>query len=161
LHQVKESVSAVDGVRSIRVNPDAGSIVIHYSGRNPVHFEQAIAEQGRLTGAYDPDPPEIGVAGEVWKEIEREANFLAAHSELARSVVSETKKADIAVKRATGNTLDLKVLVPLGLAVLSVTYLGTDVSTPLWVTLGAFSFNSFVSLHPPLPYPQTKGQAQS
>ena len=41
----------------------------------------------------------------------------------------------------------MNVLLPLGLAVYSVLELEAEMSTPLWVTLGIFSFNSFVMLH--------------
>jgi hypothetical protein len=54
------------------------------------------------------------------------------------------------VKRATNNAVDLKVLLPLGLAVYSLLKFEAEMATPLWVTLGIFSFNSFVALHPPV-----------
>lgn len=130
-------------------------MVIHYRNRTPKQFAEELYQHGQSTQEFH---LEIGEPGEVWAKIEEEANFLAAHSELARSVVDETKRLDRAVKRATDNTVDLKVLVPLGLAVVSFLYVGTDISTPLWITLGVFSFNSFVSLHPPLPYPKTENQ---
>ena len=40
---------------------------------------------------------------------------------------------------------------PLGLAVYSFVEIGLEASTPLWVTLGIFSFNSFLTLHAPAP----------
>jgi hypothetical protein len=159
LEQVKDSVSATEGVRHVEAHPATGSLVIHYRDKSPKQFGHALSEQGRSTQAFNLSVPELGEAGEMWRNVEREADFLAAHSQLARSVVQETKHLDIEVKLATNNTLDLKVLVPLGLAVFSIMYLGSDISTPLWLSLGVFSFNSFVSLHPPLPCPPTEDQA--
>jgi Heavy metal associated domain 2 len=153
LTHLKTHISEADGVTRVEANRDTGSLVIHYRNRSPKEFEEHLTEHGQANDTFD---LEIGQAGEMWVAIQKEANFLAAHSELARSVVNETKRLDVAVKEATDNTVDLKVLVPLGLAVVSFFYLGTDVATPLWVSLGIFSFNSFVSLHPPLPYPETK-----
>lgn len=150
---LKSRISEADGVTRVEANRDTGSLIIHYRNRSPRQFEEHLAELGQSNETFD---LAIGQAGELWAALEKEANFLAAHSELARTVVNETKRLDVAVKKATDNTVDLKVLVPLGLAVLSFMYLGTDVATPLWVSLGVFSFNSFVSLHPPLPYPETK-----
>lgn len=91
------------------------------------------------------------------KKIEQEADFLASRSELAREVVNATKHVNAAIKRASDNTLDLNVLVPGALAVYAFLYLGAELSTPLWVTLGIFSFNSFVALHPPLQESHTPG----
>jgi Heavy metal associated domain 2 len=159
LDKVKGPISQMDGVRNVEVNPTTGSLVIHYRSRHPRKFETEIAEQGSSTGAFHLALPQIGEAGEIWGAVQQEAEFLAAHSQLARSIVQGTQQLDAAVKVATDNNLDLKVLVPLGLAAFSFMYLGTDVSTPLWISLGIFSFNSFVSLHPPLPYPKTEHQA--
>ena len=153
--RLKGALSHTDGITRIETNCDTGSMVIHCRNKRPRQFMHELVEQGRSTQHFDLD---IGQAGDMWAGIEKEATFLAAHSELARSVVNETVRLDQAVKRATDNTLDLKVLVPLGLAVVSFFYVGTDVATPLWISLGVFSFNSFVALHPPLPYPKTKNQ---
>lgn len=155
LDHLKTSISAAHGVTRVEANRDTGSLVVHYRGRHPKEFAEHLSERGQSTQAFD---LEIGQAGEIWASIEKEATFLAAHSELARSVVNKTQHLDVAVKRATDNAVDLKVLIPLGLAVVSFLYLGSDISTPLWVSLGVFSFNSFVSLHPPLPYPKTENE---
>jgi cation transport ATPase len=156
LARVKESVSRQEGVTHVHANPDTGSLVVHYRHKKPREFAQQLAEHGENSGVFQ--IPDVGQAGELWSAIEKEANFLAAHSALARSIVEETKHLDNEVKRATDNALDLKVLVPLGLAAVSFLYVGTDISTPLWVSLGLFSFNSFLSLHPPYPYPKTEDQ---
>jgi hypothetical protein len=83
------------------------------------------------------------------RRIEAEAEFLSQHSETARIIVDAVKRMDVNIKWATHNTVDLKVLLPLGLAAYSVVEIGLEASTPLWVTLGIFSLNSFVSLHSP------------
>jgi hypothetical protein len=153
--RLKGALSHTDGITRIDTNRDTGSMVIHYRNKRPEQFMHELIQHGQSTQHFD---LEIGQAGEMWAAIQKEATFLAAHSELARSVVNETVRMDQAVKRATDNTVDLKVLVPLGLAVVSFLYIGTDVATPLWISLGVFSFNSFVALHPPLPFPKTENQ---
>ena len=159
LEKLRGRICELDGVRQIDVNSTTGSLVVHYRSRHPRQFETEIAEHGTSTGDFHLALPQIGEAGEIWGAVQQEATFLAAHSELARKLVRGTQELDATLKIATNNNLDLKVLVPLGLAVFSIMYLGTDVSTPLWISLGIFSFNSFVSLHPPLPYPQTEHKA--
>ena len=53
-------------------------------------------------------------------------------------------------KKATGNSVDLKVLLPLGLAVVTVVEIGAAAATPVWVTISLFSLNHFIELqaHP-------------
>jgi hypothetical protein len=157
LSRIQQLVAAMEGVTSVSANPETGSIVVHYHLRhNPDHFVQRLQQQGESSGALELVPPEVGQAGELYRELTQEAEFLAAHSELARATVQALRNLDNAVKRATNNNLDLKVLVPLCLAIYSALEFGAEISTPLWVTLGIFSFNSFVALHPPLPYPRTE-----
>ena len=60
---------------------------------------------------------------------------------------------DREIRIATDNTIDLKVLLPAGLAVWPFLKPGIEASTPLWVTLAISSFNSFVSLHRPTTVP--------
>jgi len=157
LRHLKDTLSELPGVTRAEANPDTGSIVLHYRHESPKHFAQEVQRRGAETQSFHLD---IGEAGEMWEKLQKEANFLAAHSELARSVVEGTKRLDMEVKIATDNQLDLKVLVPLGLAVASFFFVGADVATPLWISLGVFSFNSFVSLHPPYPFPKTENEME-
>ncbi|MBV9084999.1 MAG: hypothetical protein JOZ62_20160 [Acidobacteriaceae bacterium] len=156
---MKEFISSLEGVRAVEVRAATASLVVHYSGRDAEGFQQAIATHGQASGTYDLPPPAIGEAGELMDAIEREAQFLSGHSHLARTIVEETRKFDIALKRATHNNVDLKVLGPLGLAIGSVVLFGAEMATPLWITLAIFSFNSFVALHPTLPYTRTEVQS--
>ena len=86
---------------------------------------------------------------EIANKLQREAQFLAQHSDVAKSAVDFVSQIDQALKKANNNTVDLKVLLPLGLAIYSFLELESDIATPLWLTLGIFSFNSFVALHHP------------
>src|SRR5581483_6550986 len=112
---------------------------------------QTLTEHGHNSGLFALQPPEMSEVDRIAETVEREAEFLAAHSETARGIVDLVKNLNNAVKRATDNNLDLKVLLPLGLAIYSFVEVGAEMSTPMWVTLGIFSFNSFIALHPPLP----------
>jgi copper chaperone CopZ len=158
LNEIKQSLLPLDGVRSVDVHPITSSLVIHYGGRKPKEFRESVSHRGNASGLFNLPPPEIGEGGEMYKALQEEAELLAAHSRLARSVVDEAKRLDNAVKRATDNELDLKVVVPLGLAIYSAVEFGAEIATPLWVTLGIFAFNSFVALHTPLPYPETAAE---
>ncbi|HYB91676.1 MAG TPA: hypothetical protein VEC38_11595 [Candidatus Binataceae bacterium] len=56
---------------------------------------------------------------------------------------------DDAIRAATGNVLDLKVLIPLLAGILGIVLLPKTRSTPLWLTLMIFAFSSFLMLHEP------------
>ena len=147
LRELREFISGLGGVRQVEINPVTGSILVHYEpeSADQIHeLMQASAESESWL-----EPPELTDADELAERIEREAEFLAAHSELAAQIVRGVKKVDRQLREATDNTVDLKVLLPAGLAVWAFLKMGVEASTPLWVTLGIFSFNSFVALHRP------------
>ncbi len=149
LREIRQFVSGLGGVHRVEINAVTGSILVYY---NPESHEemQSLAASAQHQDAPDwEQPPELTDADEIAERIEKEAEFLAAHSELAYHVVNSVKALNRSVREATGNTVDLKVLLPAGLAVWAFFKAGADVSTPLWVTLGIFSFNSFVALHHP------------
>ena len=157
LSLIKQAIAPMDGVKHVEVNPVTGSVVVRYDPALYGKFQKHLETRGEATGAFhlEPQPPAIGEGGDLMREIEDEAEFLAGHSETARVIVEYCKGLNQSIRRATDNTVDLRVLLPLGLAAYSVFEIGIEASTPLWVTLGMFSFNSFVALHgapePPQP----------
>jgi cation transport ATPase len=150
LESVKESISPLPGVRSVEVNPTTGSVLVHYDPEVHQDWPSQLAAHAEREKLFMLRPPELTEADEITAKIEAEAGFLAEHSETARTVVNLVKHVDEVIKRETNNTVDLKVLLPLGLAVYAFLEIGSDMFTPLWVTLGIFSFNSFVRLHHPV-----------
>jgi len=159
LNEIKKSISSASGVGEIDVHPTTSSIIVHYrrDAAHPGHFRDQLKEKGHSSGLFDLAPPDIAGGADMDKKVEQEADFLASRSELARYVVDATRELNAAIKRASDNNLDLNVLVPGALAVYSALYMGAELSTPLWVTLGIFSFNSFVALHPPLQESHSPG----
>jgi Heavy metal associated domain 2 len=145
LAELREFVSGLGGVRQVEINPVTGSILVHY---HPESREQIQSLISRGNGSMDA-PPELTGVDDLAENIEKEAEFLAGHSTLAFHVVNAVKALNREVRDATDNTIDLKVLLPAGLAVWAFFKAGAEISTPLWVTLAIFSFNSFVALHHP------------
>lgn len=144
LSELRTFVEGLGGVREVEINPLTGSILVHYA---PESHEQI---RSLLAGSpWAEAPPELTEANDLAEKIEKEADFLAAHSELALQIVNAVKQLNAGIREATDNTVDLKVLLPAGLALWAFFKAGADVATPLWVTLAIFSFNSFVSLHHP------------
>jgi len=149
LESVKQSLSPVAGVRNVDVNSSTGTVVVNYDQTTHPDFERTLANHGESEGLFSLEPPELSEADEIANKLQREAQFLAQHSDIAKNAVDFVSQIDQGLKRATNNTVDLKVLLPLGLAVYAFLELESDITTPLWVTLGIFSFNSFVALHHP------------
>ena len=151
LNRVKAAISPQPGVRSVEVNPATGSVLVRYDPELHENYQASLAEHAERTQLFEIKPPELTEADEIASKIEAEAEFLAEHSETARSVVTFVKHLNEGIKQATDNTVDLKVLLPLGLAVYTFFEVGSDAVTPLWITLGIFSFNSFIALHHSAP----------
>jgi hypothetical protein len=150
LNEIKESLLPLHGVWKVDVNASTGSVVVHYDASVHDDFHDHLAQHGESSGLYSMAPvdaPELTEVDDIARRIQAEAEFLSAHSDTAKAVVGFFGQLDREVRRATSNTLDLKVLLPLGLAIYSFLEVGIEMATPMWVTLGIFSFNSFVSLH--------------
>jgi hypothetical protein len=150
LDQIKQSILPLHGVRKVDVNASTGSVVVHYDAAVHEDFHGHLTEHGESSGLYSMapvEPPELTEVDEIARKIQAEAEFLSAHSDTAKAVVNFFGQLDREVKRATNNAVDLRVLLPLGLAIYSVLEVGMEMATPMWVTLGIFSFHSFVSLH--------------
>ncbi len=147
LREMAESVASMPGVKAVEHSAATGSLVIHYDHQAQGDFHSALAAHGESTGAFMLAPPEVSEIDRIAESIQREAEFLAAHSETASAIVETVKRWNALLKRATNNNLDLKVLLPLGLAAWAVVQSDPEIATPLWLTLSIFSFNSFVSLH--------------
>ena len=145
LRELHDLVKGFGGVRQVEINPATGSILVHYDPETPEQINTLIRNRSGDNGVDL--MPDLGGVEDMAENIQKEAEFLAAHSELARNVVNTVKALNQEVRVATGNAVDLKVLLPAGLAVWAFLKAGTEISTPLWVTLAIFSFNSFVALH--------------
>jgi cation transport ATPase len=168
LERVKRSIAPMHGVKSVDVNSSTGSVIVNYDADKHADFPSTLARHAEANNLFTLAPPPASEVDEMVETIEKEAEFLAEHSEVARAIVEFMKGLNQEVKKATNNNLDLQVLLPLGLAAYAFLGLEAEVATPLWVTLGLFSFNSFISLHHPVPAAmdaaaedQTKKSAES
>jgi cation transport ATPase len=159
LETIKKVYSRAHGVQRVEVSADTGSMVLYYDPEQVDDIESLIGgesardEHRNHTGhdAYAPHhhhhhmPPESKIS-EMSRKLEEEAEFLADHSHTARVIVDAVKAVDRSIKRASGNNLDLKILIPLGLAGLTFLEIGAAAATPMWVTLVLFSINHFVEM---------------
>src|SRR5919109_2247035 len=151
LQQIQHALASLPGIQQVEINPATGSVLISYEAGRHAEFHTQLAEQAARAELFTLPLPELAEVEELAANIEAEAEFLGAHSELARRMITAIQQLNAGVRRASSNTVDLKVLLPLGLALYAVAEAGTEAVTPLWVTLGIFAFNSFVALHHPRP----------
>ena len=148
IEAIRQSLTKVPGVQQVTINPTIGTITIHYDARHHAAFEKHLAAEASQCGLVKIEPePKVEELRQIDSTIETEAAFLADHSVTAKAIFDAISSVDHVVKRTTGNTVDLKVILPLALAVGAFMELGVAASTPVWLTLGLFSFNHFVDLH--------------
>jgi hypothetical protein len=150
LNQIKDAFQNVPGIGAIEIKATSGSIVMYYDTDHHIGLPSVLQPPPPPPpdpAASRPHIPPKSHLDEVTQTIEEEAEFLAEHSEIAKSVVTWCKEIDRRLKLATGNNLDLKIMVPLGLAAVTFLEIGAAAATPMWVTLVIFSLNHFVELH--------------
>ena len=80
------------------------------------------------------------------RKIEEEANFLAEHSDAAKAVVDFCKHWAREIKVASGNLVDLKMVLCIGLVGYTIFEVGAAAATPVWVTLTLFGLNHFIEM---------------
>jgi hypothetical protein len=157
LNQIKAAFETLPGIDSIEVRQESGSLVICY---DPDHHQDiaslfvslsqaqaapvAVDHPAVAPAAHRPPPTKVD---DLTSSIEAEAEYLAEHSHIARSVVEAVKQLDRQLKRSSNNNLDLKIMVPIALAAVTFLEIGAAAATPMWVTLAIFSMNHFVELH--------------
>lgn len=154
LEKVQRTLSAIPSVNRIRVNTITGSFVVEY---DPDQYSKILELTASATAQHDLlhfVSPEASEAETAVDALQLELVDLAQHSLSAKHFLQVIGQINAGVKRATGNVVDLRVLLPLGLSAYSLAS-DKDRPSPLWVTLLIFSFNAFVSLHPPRPAPLT------
>ena len=139
LEQIKQTFSVIPGIEEVIVNPATGSIVLHYDTDRHDEFHGKL--EHHTGGHYKPPANEIEALA---TKIEQEAESLAEHSHTARVVVDFFKDFDNGIKIATGNVVDLKILLAAGIAGFTIFEVGANAATPVWVTLAIFALNHMI-----------------
>jgi hypothetical protein len=149
LMQIKEAYANVPGIEAIEIKPSSGSLVLYYDTEHETDIPSFFQPLPPAPGPEKPHPHHASKThlDETISSIEEEAEFLAEHSAFARTIVTYCKDLDRKLKRVSGNNLDLKIMIPIGLAAVTFLEIGAAAATPMWVTLVIFSLNHFVELH--------------
>ena len=139
LEQIKQTFAAIPGIHQVSVNPATGSIVLQYD--TDKHDELHGHLHHHTGGHYKPPGNEIDSLAD---KIEQEAKYLAEHSHTAKVVVDFFKHFDQGIKMATGNVIDLKIVLAGGIAAFTIFEVGANAATPVWVTLSIFALNHMI-----------------
>jgi Heavy metal associated domain 2 len=145
LEQMKQTFAVIPGIEQVTINPATGSLVLHYDTDRHDEFH------GRLKhhtgGHYQPAPTnEIDALA---SKIQQEAEFLAENSHTARVVVDFFRELDKQIKSGSGNTIDLKIVLAVGIAGFTIFEVGANAATPVWVTLAMFGLNHLIEANSP------------
>jgi hypothetical protein len=139
IEQIQQMFAVIPGIENVTVNPTTGSVVLHYDTDRHDEFHGKLAHH---TGGHEKPPTnEIDALA---NKIEQEAEYLAEHSHTARVVVDYFKDFDRQIKVATGNVVDLKIVLAAGIAGFTIFEVGANAATPVWVTLSIFALNHMI-----------------
>jgi cation transport ATPase len=139
IDQIKQMFHVIPGIEDVTVNPTTGSVVLQYDTDKHDEFHGHLQHH---TGGHEPPPTnEIDALA---SKIEQEAEYLAEHSHTARVIVDSFKHFDEQIKLATGNVVDLKIVLALGIAGFTIFEVGASAATPVWVTISIFALNHMI-----------------
>lgn len=141
LEEIGKTFSVIPALKRVSVNSETGSVVLHYDHARHADFYRHFDRQYGAEVA--PPPTQID---ELASKIEREAEFLAEHSETAKAVVHICKHFDRQIKKRTNNVVDLKIGFAAGIIGFTLLEVGASAATPVWLTLGVFTLNHFIEL---------------
>jgi hypothetical protein len=143
LEQMKQSFTAIPGIEQVTINPATGSMVLHYDTDQHHEFHGHLEQH---TGGHYRPPPTNEIDALATK-IEMEAEFLAENSHTARVVVDFFKELDQQIKAGSNNTIDLKIVLAVGIAGFTIFEVGASAATPVWVTLAIFGLNHLIQVN--------------
>ena len=142
---IKEAISAIPGVNSVRINKHSSSIIVNYliSMRN---FHTRLQEDPKVTNWLSLD---VGDIEDPLCNDSRYSNFNypEQHSRIAETLVSVAEELDAELLQVSNGYLDFKVLLPLGIAIATSMSRARGRGTPMWISLSTFAFNSFLTFH--------------
>jgi hypothetical protein len=142
---VQQVIGSLSGVESVRVNPSSSSIVIDYKPADTVfHFR---LQQNPEVSSWLSLGGEDALMAAIDESVSVSAHYLEHHSRMAESMVSAVEQMDAHLLKASNGYLDLKLLFPMGVAVVTSLHKARGRGTPMWLSLGTFAFNAFLTLH--------------
>jgi hypothetical protein len=140
LEQMKLTLVGIPGIEEVIINPETGSLVLHY---DTDHHDQFHGHLTHHTGGHHQVAPTNEIDA-LANKIQQEAEFLAENSHTARVIVDFFRQLDRQIKTSSHNTIDLKIVLAFGIAGFTIAEVGANAATPVWVTLAMFGLNHFI-----------------
>jgi hypothetical protein len=140
LEQMKQTLVVIPGIEEVIINPDTGSLVLHYDTDKHDEFHGHLEHH---TGGHHRPAPTNEIDA-LANKIQQEAEFLAENSHTARVIVDFFKQVDQQIKTGSSNTIDLKIVLAFGIASFTILEVGANAATPVWVTLAMFGLNHLI-----------------
>ena len=155
LELTRSLFAGIPGLQKVEIKPESASILLHYDPRLSAEFEAHLqrlwAESRPSISRMTADP--LDLPGDefsmVARRVEEEAVFLAGRSQLAHAIVEFFKEMDHQVRLATNNAIDFKIVLALGVTIITFLEVGVQAATPMWVTLALFALNHFLEMQRP------------
>ena len=145
LEQMKLTLVTIPGIEEVIINPDTGSVVLHYDTDQHDEFHGHLDHH---TGGHHRPAPTNEIDA-LANKIQQEAEFLAENSHAARVIVDFFKQVDQQIKTGSHNTIDLKIVLAVGIASFTIMEVGANAATPVWVTLAMFGLNHLIEANTP------------
>jgi hypothetical protein len=144
--QINQLLLPIEGLKQVDFNPVTGSVLLHYDPQKHEEFSKQLTEYVHDTMGFS--LVSTVTNGRARAEGNQPVTPVIRDTKLARQISKFFTDINQNVKAATDDAFDLKSLLPVGLGAYALLKVGSGVTTPLWVTLGIFSFTSFAILNP-------------
>lgn len=134
--RISKALQAHPDVHDVRTNVQTGSIVVHHA-----HKDNSLDE---ISGVLQ----DLGII--LCSISNVELPFTQGKSEVAADLTDAVADLNERVGQATHGFVDLRMLVPVGLATLSLRELirnGWEIEAAPWYVLAWYAFDSFIKLH--------------
>jgi hypothetical protein len=115
LPEIRESLSPLPGVRDIETNSLTGSVLLRYSADEFENFGARLAEQAERNGLFTLNLPPRNSGRRLSMQPAEPVN-VTGPSEMARAITGIMGEVNTGIKRQTDNIIDLKFLLPVGMA---------------------------------------------
>ncbi len=147
LRQMEDRLARVTGVERVESSALTGSVLILYDPKLYGELGRMLDGSGDSAMPFELTAPKPSAARSRARSRRRKPSS-RRRSHVAETVSDAFTELDDAIRDATDNQLDLKVLLPVVAAAFGLMVVPRAASTPLWLTLMIFSFHSFLSLNP-------------
>jgi hypothetical protein len=142
---LKDAIASVSGVDKVRVNRRSSSIVVDYFSKD-IGFHTRLQNDPQVKSKLSVMDLQ-GLTSVIYEPVAESFVYPEQHSRIAESIVSVVEEIDNKLRQASNGYLDLKVLLPTGIAIATSLNKARARGTPMWLSLGTFAFNTFLTLH--------------